>query len=375
VTRDGLLVVNTSASWGGNEHWAVAVARGLAERGRPVRFVWSHDVVGERVAAAGLSGRRLILRADADLPALMALRDELLRARAGAVLLTRWREYLLGGLAARLAGRPRTVLRLGLSGVPRDDVKRRLIFRLADRVIVNAPDIRDDLLTRPWIDPSRVDVVINGLDLEAWQPCWSPARRGAAAAWRQAHGIAPSAPLVLTVGNLTGQKDHATLVAATDRLRDRLPDLRVVIAGEGGLRPALQADIERRGLAGAVTLAGFLPDPAAAMAAADLFVLSSVNEGMARVLVEAAATGLPAVTTDVSGARHCVEDGRTGRVVAVGDAAALADAMHDVLDLPADGRLAMGRRARALAEQRFALGRMLDETEAVLFGIRAGAGA
>ena len=368
MTRAGLVVVNTSASWGGNEHWAVAVARGLAGRGRPVRFLWSHDVVGERVAAAGLAGRRLVLRNDADAPALLDLRAELVRAGAGAVLLTRWREYLLGGLAARLAGRPRTVLRLGLRGTPRDDLKRRLIFRLADRVIVNAPEIRDDLLTRPWIAADRVDVVVNGLDLAAWRPRWAPPRREAAAAWRQARGIPQDAPLVVTVGNLTGQKDHASLVAAAHLLHGRVPGLRVVILGEGDLRPALQADIDRRGLGGMVTLAGFAPDPADALAAADLFVLSSVNEGMARALVEAAATGLPAVTTDVSGARHCVEDGRTGRVVAVGDAAALAGAMHAVLTLPAADRDAMGRRARALAEQRFALDRMLDQTEAVLFG-------
>ena len=366
MSGTGLVVVNSSESWGGNEFWAVRVAQGMAERGHRVRFVWCHDVVGERVAAAGLDGVRIPLRNDADLRSILALRAAMLEVEAGATLLTRWREYLLGGLAARLAGRPRVVLGLGLRRIPRNDPKRRLIFGLADRVLVNAPEIRDSICSRSWIPPDKVDVVVNGLDLVRWRPRWEPERQVAGLAFRSAHGIAETAPLLVTIGNLTGQKDHANLVAACDRLHRRIPDLRALIIGEGELRAALEQDIRERGLADVVTLTGFVADPSAALAAADVFVLPSSNEGMAWVLMEAAASGLPAVTTDVSGAQHCVRDGETGRVVSVGHEVELADAIADLLADPSR-RHVMGRRARRLAESRLDEQRMLHETAAVIF--------
>lgn len=371
MTSPRVVIVNTSRSWGGNEHWAVAVGRGLAARGWRVRFVWSHPAVGERVRAAGLAGARVRLRGDLDLRGLLALRAELRRAGADAVLLTKWREYLLGGLAARLVRpRPRVVLGLGLRVVPRDDWKRRLVFRLADQVLVNAPEIRDALATRPWIPTAKVAVVVNGVDLARWRPRWEPERAAAGRAQRAAWGVPPEAPLVVNVGNLTPQKDHRTLVAACALLRAQRPDLRVAILGEGPLRADLERDLRERGLAGVVTLAGFAADPGDALAAADLFVLSSDNEGMAFVLMEAAASGLPAVTTDVSGARFCVRDGETGRVVPPRDPAALAAAMGEML-ADRSALALMGRRARALAECRLDEARMVAETAAVLRADRA----
>ncbi len=362
----GLLVMNTSQSWGGNEHWAVSVAAGMAARGHRVRFAWMYPVVGERVAAAGLDGLHCELRADLDLPAAWRLRAELRRLEARAVLLTRWREYLLGGVAARLARGPRAVVRLGLKVTPRRDLKRRLVFSLADRVLVNAPEIRDTLVATGWIPSSRIAVVVNGLDLARHRPRWEAGSVEAGQRLRAQFGIPTGAPLLVNVGNLTPQKDQANLVRAATRLRATHPDLRVLILGEGSLRPDLERLVAQLGLGGTVLLPGFLADVRPALAAADLFVLSSDNEGMARVLVEAAAAGLPAVTTDVSGARACVEDGVTGAVVPPRDDAALATAVARLL---ASGPLAeMGRAARRLAESRFDERRMLDETETVLFG-------
>lgn len=361
----GLLVVNTSRSWGGNEHWAVRVAAGMAARGHRVRFAWTHPVVGERVAAAGLDGWRCDLRADLDLAVAWQLRSQLRRLDARAILTTKWREYLLGGLAARLARRPRAVVGLGLKVTPRDDLKRRLIFRLADRILVNAPEIRDTLAATGWIDAARIAVVVNGLDLAWHRPRLEADRAAAGRQLRAQLGIAADAPLLVNVGNLTPQKDQANLLRAVARLRATHPALRVLILGEGSLRAPLEGLAASSGLGATVLLPGFLADVRPALAAADLFVLSSDNEGMAWVLMEAAAAGLPTVTTDVSGARACVDDGVTGRVVPPRDDAALAAAIAQLL---AHEQLAeMGIAARRLAEIRFDERRMLDETEAVLF--------
>jgi glycosyltransferase involved in cell wall biosynthesis len=348
----------------------VRVAKGLADRGHPVRFVWSDEAVGERARAAGLAGACVRLGGDLDPRGIRGLRREMVRVGARAVLATRWREYLQGGLAARLAGRPRVVVGLGLLYTPPADLKHRLIFRLADRVLVNAPEIRDALVRHPSIPAAKVDVVVNGVDLPRWQPRWLPAARERGLAFRRSLGIAPDAPLLVNIGNLTQQKDQANLVAACDRLRGEAPGLHALVIGDGALRGELEADIRRRGLQDTVILAGFQADVAPALAAADLFVLSSENEGMAWVLMEAAACGLPTVTTDVSGARFCVEEGVTGLVVPPSDPGALARAVGELLH-DGERRAAMGREARALAEARFDVERMLDETADVLFGAPA----
>lgn len=367
ATGRRLLVINTSASWGGNEHWAVQVAAGLSARGAVVRFLWSHEVVGERVREARLDHARIALRNDGDLPAVLRLREQIVALRADAVLPTRWREYLHAGIAARLAGRPRVVLRLGLNVRPRDDLKRRLIFRLADRVLVNATEIRATLAEVPWIDPRRVDVVVNGLDLAAWVPRWRPEAQARGAALRAELGLAPDRPLLLAVGAFSPQKDFAGLLDAMAAIHAQRPEVRLLLLGDGFLRDDLQARRAALGLTDVVQMPGFRHDVGAAMAAADLLVLSSDNEGMARVLAEAAASGLPVVATDVSGTRTAVEDGRTGLVVPPGDPAALAAAITVLLADPVR-RQTMGRQARELAERRFDADRMLAETTAVLWG-------
>lgn len=368
ATGRRLVVVNTSRSWGGNEYWAVQVAAGMARRGAAVRLLCSSEAVAAPARRAGLDPGPVRLRADGDLPGLWRLRREVLRFAPDTLLVTRWREDLLGGIVARLVGRPRprVVMRLGLRLVPRSDPKRRAIFRLVDQVIVNAPEIREGLLRRSWIAPDQISVVINGLDLAHWRPRWEPAAAAAGAAFRQRHGLSSGSPLLLAVGSLTPQKDHAGLLAAMARLLATHPDARLVILGEGFLRPALEAQRRRLGLAGAVLLPGFDEDIAGAMAAADLLVHSSYNEGMARVLIEAAASGLPAVATDVSGTRLAVGDGLTGLVVPAHDPDRLAAAAGALLADPVR-REAMARAARRLAEERFAAERMLDEVAAVLW--------
>jgi glycosyltransferase involved in cell wall biosynthesis len=350
-----VVVTNTSRSWGGNEQYALQVAEGLARARHAVLFIWSHPVVGERVREARLPQARLHLRADGDLWGLSRLAGHLRRHRADIVLLTKWREYLLGGLAAKLAGSPGIVLRLGLHVRPQNDVKRRLIFALADRVIVNAEEIQEALLSRPWIRPQKVRYIPNGIDLDHFRPDVP------GDGLRRRLGIPPLAPLIANVGALTPQKDHETLLRAFDLVRRRYPDAHLAMAGEGFLRPRLEDRVRRNGAASSVHLLGFQTDVRPLLAAADLFVLSSRNEGMARVLLEAMACGRPVVATDVSGTRACVQPDVNGLVVPPGRPAELAAAAIDLLADP-QRRRRMGAAGRRLVEERFSAPAMLETT-------------
>ena len=141
-------------------------------------------------------------------------------------------------------------------------------------------------------------------------------------------------PVLLASGRLREQKDFSTLLRAFAAVRPVYRS-RLIILGEGELRSRLEAEIAELGLGDAVALPGFVPNPYAYMRAAALFALSSRWEGLPTVLVEAMACGTPVVATDCpSGPAEILEDGRLGRLVAVGDPGALARAILDELADP-----------------------------------------
>lgn len=139
-------------------------------------------------------------------------------------------------------------------------------------------------------------------------------------------------PAVIGLGRLSPEKGFDLLVRAFARLRTRFPQWQLYIFGEGPERPRLEALVSDLGLEGCVTLPGILAEPAAALSAGDLFVLSSHIEGFSLALCEAMACGLPAVATDCSsGPREVMRNGADGLLVPPGDDEALAAAMAQLM--------------------------------------------
>ena len=140
---------------------------------------------------------------------------------------------------------------------------------------------------------------------------------------------------VLSVGNLTPQKDYPTLLAAAERLVPLFAEqgraITFAIAGEGGERAALEAGIAARGLGEHVRLLGARRDVAELMAASDLLVQCSAFEGLPITLIEGAMSALPTVATDVGGCAEIVEDGVSGLLVPPGDPERLADSVLDIV--------------------------------------------
>ena len=169
-------------------------------------------------------------------------------------------------------------------------------------------------------------------------------------------------PVVLAIGKLIARKGFSTLLHAFARLLARRP-ARMIVLGEGRLRPSLVALADRLGAAPYVDFPGFAENPYAFLAKADLFVLSSRNEALPTVLIEAMVCGCPVVSTDCEfGPREILEDGRHGPLVPVGDPEALAAAMLSVLDRPPH-REALRDRAGF-----FEAARAVDRYEELLLG-------
>lgn len=189
---------------------------------------------------------------------------------------------------------------------------------------------------------------------------------------RERFGCASATPLLLAAGRHTAQKNFACLIEAAALLAARGLDFRLVIAGEGELRPDHIAAVEAGGLGDRVVLPGNLPDLGPVMQAADLFILPSLWEGLPLVLLEAMAAGCTVVGTDIAGIAEVLRDGETGSVVPAGEAAPLADAVAELVSDPGR-RAALAAAARLHVERDFSFARVASDLGAIYHRVARGA--
>jgi glycosyltransferase involved in cell wall biosynthesis len=232
----------------------------------------------------------------------------------------------------------------------------RAFARGARRLIAISDAVRD-FLVQAGHDRGKLVTIHYGLDE------LPPAGSGLTP---EAAGIPEGVPLLLAVGRLIAQKDHATLLRAFAGVRDRHPLARLAILGSGPLEVETRAHVGALGLDDAVTLPGRL-EIRSWLERADVFVHSSRWEGFGIVLLEAMLAALPIVATRVSAVPEVVVDGETGLLVEAGDADAFAVALDRLLGEPELAhRLGEGGLARARAE--FSVARMAERTLAVYRG-------
>jgi glycosyltransferase involved in cell wall biosynthesis len=177
-------------------------------------------------------------------------------------------------------------------------------------------------------------------------------------------GIDPGQPVVGTVSTLRPEKRVDVLVRAAAALADRVPGVRILVAGRGWEQAALEALIAELGVGGTVTLVGQRTDIPDFLAALDVAVCSSEREGSPLSVMEYMQAGLPTVATRVGGVPDLIEDGVHGRLVPSDDPDALAEAIGDLLEDP-ERRAEMGSRARERQRAEFTTGVMVQRLEAL----------
>ena len=268
-----------------------------------------------------------------------AIARYLRRVRPDALLAVKDRAGRAALVARRLAAVPtRVVIRLGttLSEAIKDQsaplrwlryLPIRLLYRQADAIVAVSAGVAADVAATARVPTERIRVVRN--------PVITPdLLRDADETVEHAWLADGQIPVVLGIGRLTKQKGFPTLIRAFAAARRQRP-LHLIILGEGRDRAKLQELAEVGGVAEDVDLPGFQLNPYAWLARSKLFVLSSAWEGSPNALTEAMALGVPVVSTDCrSGPRELLDGGRYGRLVPVGDANALAEAMLETLDRP-----------------------------------------
>jgi len=244
----------------------------------------------------------------------------------------------------------------------------RLLDRSTTAYLTNADAIVDELTGPGGLPSAKMHVVHNGVDLDEF-PSFVLDR----APGRRRLGFAPDRRLVAQVGRLELQKDYPTYVAAMALVAEYEPDVDFLIVGDGSERAAIEAAVGRAGIGDRTRFLGLRHDVPALLTAVDVMVLASRWEGMPNVVIEAMAIGAATVATDVGACRTLLGDG-AGRLVRVGDHAAIAAAVRDLLGDRAV-REAIAARARRRVEDELSTTRMAAETVGLYDRLLAEAGA
>jgi glycosyltransferase involved in cell wall biosynthesis len=273
---------------------------------------------------------------------------------------------LYGRLAAKKAGIPAVVHTLhGIHYLHYRNpllkwafiVLERRLSRFTDAVIfVSQADLRKGMKLR-LAPAGKARLIRNGIDPAGMIPGFDRAAK-------KIELGSDGRPLIVAVSRLHRQKGLKYLLRAVPLIREGIPAVKVVIAGGGPLASKLASAVRRLRIGESASLLGEREDAREVLAAADVFVLPSLWEGLPYVLVEAAALGKPIIASDIDGVREVVRSGETGVLVPPRDPGSLAAALILLLlDQDLAGKL--GERARRDIPSDFALERMVRETEAL----------
>jgi glycosyltransferase involved in cell wall biosynthesis len=327
------------------------LADGLAARGVSVDIVTA-AMSGELTGLLPTGASVCNLRASRVATALPKLRA-FLRARRPQILVsTLSHANVVAILAARSAGvATRVVVReaIAVNTATRNDPVRwrgravraaiRATYPRSDAIVAVSEGVKAELLSvlrspAPPVIVFKNPVFTPRLSALSGEPI--------ANSWFDSKALAP----IVAVGRLTPQKNFGLLIRAFALAKERRPDLRLVICGDGEERARLSALITALRLNESVRLEGFVENPYSYMARARGLVLSSLWEGSPNVLVEALACGCPVVATDCpTGPREILEQGRFGQLVPLHQPEALAEAIVRMVTVPQD-RIALTTRAR-----------------------------
>jgi len=363
-----IVYVLTSLGVGGAERQALAVADRMVRRGHEVALLvlkprlseeWptDHRVIHLDMRKTMLSGLRGLLRAGSFL---RGFKPDLLHSHS-----------FHANMVARLLkiSVPSVKVVSTVHNVYEGGWRRMMAYRLTDRFSSRTTAVSQaaaDRFVRLKAVPARKCVaLLNGIDTDEFKP--NVDRRGRA----REEMAAANSFIWLAVGRLVPAKDYPNMLRAFRQVRAKFPDAQLWIAGAPADGSQKQTGDGRSSFAGGfasepgamenVSLLGLRRDMADLFDAADGFVLSSAWEGMPLAVGEAMAMEKTVVATDVGGTRELV--GETGTIVPAGDSNALAAAMLDLMRLPVEIRLTLGRAARERITRHFSMDARADEWE------------
>lgn len=334
---------------------SLGLAMALAERGERVHFVaQTGSALAARLRDSGLSWESMPLRGFKQMATWSWLRlsnrfrrlqPDIVHVHDSAAQIPalwaagRW-------TAGRRSRRKPRVVVTRRTDFPLRNARRPLSYELlSDRVICVSSAVRQRLM-QAQVPAERLVVIPDFVDCRHFDPSAT-------------HGCAGGPPTVAAIGRLTREKGHIVLLRAMQAVLRSCPGARLLLAGQGDQCSALEAQAAATDVSHAVEFLGFAPDVRPVLAAAHVFAMPSLSEGLGVAALEAMAMARPVVATDVGGLPESVIHGETGLIVPTGDADALAEALVALL-LDGQRARAMGEAGRRRALSVFDRGPIVD---------------
>ncbi|ACF45413.1 glycosyl transferase group 1 [Prosthecochloris aestuarii DSM 271] len=343
-----ILFLNSARrNWGGNERSIQLVAEALSDE-HGVVLAYRSELIGSHF---GITKYRLPFLHEADLYTIARLKSIIIKHRIDVIIPTKRKDYALAGIVSRITG-IKNIIWLGANRPLKNTWYNKLVYKsLSNGIIVNAMQIQQTLLKTPFLTENDIRVIYNGIDTRLLD-------RRATKKKKSCETFTVSA-----MGRLDSNKGFDFLLKSFARLLKNRTDIdaRLIIIGDGPLKNNYAKLARTLDIAQNVRFCGYLSDPYPELLESDVYVSSSISEGLSIALLEAMyLANAPISTLAGGGVREIIKNGTNGFLVDFGDEQALADILYR---LYSDRilRKTIAERAVTTVMERYSMQKILHE--------------
>lgn len=353
-----ILFLSTHLNTGGISSYLLTLSRGLVKKGHPVWIATSGGNLVESLKESGVKHITLNIRTKSELDcriyfSLLPLKEMIPKNKIDVIHAQTRVTQVIAACLSRLTGKPFVST---CHGFFKNRWSRRVFPCWGERVIAISPAVCEHLQKDFNLDPQRIVLIKNGIDLEDFPAVSAQTKETN----RRAFGLEDE-PTIGIIARLSSVKGHDVLIAAMKKVAAQFPRARLLVVGKGRLEKELKRLVETSHLLENVRFYPVVNQSAEMLSLFDVFVMPSRQEGLGLSVMEAQAAGLPVVASKVGGLPSLIEDGRTGLFVPPENANLLAEAILLLLRNK-DKAKEMGERARGFIQKEFSAQRMVEET-------------
>ncbi|MBW2090838.1 MAG: glycosyltransferase family 4 protein [Deltaproteobacteria bacterium] len=359
--REAIKLLHTewSRGWGGQELRILADCEGFLKKGYQVTLGCKPGSPILKVAGSkGIPTVTFPFLAPLDVKTIFLIACYLRRNRVDLVQTHSSIDSWTASIAARLVGIPVIRSRHISAEIKESFFSKLLYMRLADRVITSGEAIKDRMVKVNGYKADKIVSIPTGVDAALFRPDIDPRPI------REEFNLSEDSHVLGIVAIMRGAKGHEFLFEAVKLLGHEIPNLKVLVVGDGPSRDYVEGHARRLKVTDKVIFTGFREDTPELMAAMDQFVLPSINEGLPQVVLQAMLVGVSVVASAAGGITEVVQPNRTGLLVPPKNPAALKEAILANYHNPEKAK-AMARAAREKVLQTGTLEVMINKTEAV----------